>query len=139
MIVVDTSVLSLAFRRRSRPNGEMPNVVQLLKKLTQDKNRIVIPGIVLQELLSGIKEPIQIERILNVLDGYPILLATQEMHIEAANISTACRKNGISAGTVDCLIAAQCIMNNGILMTLDLDFKRISSQCALRLYPVPVD
>jgi predicted nucleic acid-binding protein len=139
MIVVDTSVWSLAFRRRSWPNGEMPNIVQLLKKLTQDKNRLVIPGIVLQELLSGIKEPLQIERIINVLEGYPVLLATQEMHIEAANISTACRKNGIAAATVDCLIAAQCIMNNGILLTRADDFKRISGHCALRLYPIPID
>jgi predicted nucleic acid-binding protein len=139
MIVVDTSVWSLAFRRRSWPKGEMPWVVQLLKRLTQDKNKLIIPGIVLQELLSGIKEPIQIEKLLNVLGGYPVLLANQKAHIEAANISTTCRRNGIAAATVDCLIAAQCIMNNGTLMTLDEDFKRISSHCALRLYPIPVD
>jgi predicted nucleic acid-binding protein len=98
-----------------------------------------VPGIVLQELLSGIKEPIQAEKIINIMEGYPIILATKEHHIEASNIATACRQNGVAAATVDCLIAAQCIMNNGVLLTLDEDFRRISKHCALRLYPIPVD
>ena len=63
MIVVDTSVWSLAFRRRSWPNGVMPGVVKLLQKLTKEKQQVVVPGIVLQELLSGVKDPAQGERI----------------------------------------------------------------------------
>ena len=117
----------------------MPGVVQLLEKLTRDKQRVVVPGIVIQELLSGIKEPSQAEKIMGIMEGYPILLATQDHHIEAANISNVCRKAGVSAATVDCLIAAQCIMLNGVLLTLDDDFKRISGCYGLRLYPIPID
>jgi predicted nucleic acid-binding protein len=115
----------------------MPRVVQLLEKLTRDKQRVVIPGIVLQELLSGIKEPSQAEKIMGIMEGYPILLATRDHHVEAANISNVCRKSGVSAATVDCLIAAQCIMENGILLTLDDDFSLMERHCSLRLYPIP--
>jgi hypothetical protein len=117
----------------------MPRVVQLLEKLTRDKQRMVVPGIVIQELLSGIKEPSQAEKIMEIMEGYPILLATQDHHIEAANISNVCRKAGVSVATVDCLIAAQCIMENGILLTLDDDFSLMAKHCTLRLYPIPTD
>lgn len=137
MIVVDTSVWSLAFRRRGWPNGIMPGVVGLLQELTRDKQRVVVPGIVIQELLSGIKDHAQAEKIKGIMEGYPIVLATRDQHVEAANISNACRKAGVAAATVDCLIASQCIMENGVLLTLDEDFKKIAACCALRLYPVP--
>jgi predicted nucleic acid-binding protein len=45
----------------------------------------------------------------------------------------------VSAATIDCLIAAQCILLNGVLLTLDDDFKRISGCFGLRIYPIPVD
>ena len=139
MIVVDTSVWSLAFRRHSWPNGIMPGVVKLLQKLTKEKQQVVVPGIVLQELLSGVKDPAQGERIKELMEGYPLILATKEQYIEASNISNVCRKAGVSAATIDCLIAAQCIMHNGVLLTLDDDIKRISGCCGIRLYPIPID
>ncbi len=139
MIVVDTPVWSLAFRRRSWPNGVMPGVVKLLQKLTKEKQQVAVPGIVLQELLSGVKDPAQGERIKELMEGYPLILATKEQYIEASNISNVCRRAGVAAATIDCLIAAQCIMLNGILLTLDDDFKRISGCCGFRLYPIPID
>jgi predicted nucleic acid-binding protein len=139
LIVVDTSVWSLAFRRRSWPNGVMPGVVKLLQKLTKEKQQVVVPGIVLQELLSGVKDPVQGERIKELMEGYPLILATKEQYIEASNISNVCRRAGVSAATIDCQIAAQCIMLDGVLLTLDDDFKRISGCCGLRLYPIPID
>ena len=117
----------------------MPGVVKLLQKLTKEQQQVVVPGIVLQELLSGVKDEAQGERIKELMEGYPLILATKEQHIEASNISNVCRKAGVFAATVDSLIAAQCIMLNGVLLTLDDDFKRISGYCGLRLYPIPID
>jgi len=68
LIVVDTSVWSLAFRRRSWPKGDMPNVVKLLQKFTREKQRVVVPGVVLQEILSGVKDPAQGERIKELME-----------------------------------------------------------------------
>jgi predicted nucleic acid-binding protein len=89
--------------------------------------------------LSGVKDPEQGKRIKELMEGYPLILATKEQHVEAASISNVCRKAGVSAATVDCLISAQCILLNGVLLTLDDDFKRISGCCGLRIYPIPVD
>ena len=77
MIVVDTSVWSLAFRRRNWPKGVTPGIVKLLQKLTREKQRVVVPGVVLQELLSGVKDPAQGERI-KELGAIPFLVEIDE-------------------------------------------------------------
>jgi predicted nucleic acid-binding protein len=81
LIVVDTSIWSLAFGRRSWPKGGTPGVVKLLQKLTREKQRVVVPGIVLQDLLSGVKDPAQGGRIKDLMEGYPLILATKEQHV----------------------------------------------------------
>jgi predicted nucleic acid-binding protein len=139
VIVVDTSVWSLAFRRRAWPDSVTPGVVKLLQWLTREIQQVVVLGVVVQELLSGIKDPAQGEIIKELMESYPIVLASKEQHIEASNISNVCRKVGVSAATVGCLIAAQCIMGNGVLLTLDEDFRRISEHTGLRPYPIPVE
>lgn len=136
MIVVDTSVWSLAFRRRAGP-GDEPKVVSLLRRMIKDDYPLSMPGIVFQELLTGVRDVSQAKKLQGILDGFPLLLATKEHHVEAARISTACRKGGVTAATVDCLIAAQCVCSNSPLLTTDEDFKRIARHAALILYPVP--
>ena len=136
MIVVDTSVWSLAFRRRARP-GDEPKVVSLLRRMIKDDQPLAVPGIVFQELLTGVRDVSQARKLQRILDGFPLLLATKDDHVEAAKISTACRKGGVAAATVDCLIAAQCISSNSQLLTTDEDFQRIALHAALNLYPIP--
>jgi predicted nucleic acid-binding protein len=94
LIVVDTSVWSLAFRRRRWPKGVTPGVVKLLQKFTREMQQVVVPGVVLQELLPGVKNPEQGERIKELMEGYPLVLATKEQHVEAANISNAAERRG---------------------------------------------
>ncbi|MGZ8428368.1 MAG: type II toxin-antitoxin system VapC family toxin [Nitrospira sp.] len=137
MIVVDTSVWSLAFRRRARPSDE-PKVVSLLRRMIKDDQPLAVPGIVFQELLTGVRDVTQTKKLQRLLDGFPLLLATKDHHVEAAKISTACRKGGVAAATVDCLIAAQCISSHSPLLTTDEDFKRIARHAALKLYPIPL-
>lgn len=67
------------------------------------------------------------------MDGFPLLLARREDHLSAARISNACRRKGVSASTIDCLIAAQTISVKGELFTLDDDFELIASHTGLRL------
>lgn len=135
MIVVDTSVWSLAFRRHGW-RGPPPRAVSVLRTMIRDDQPVIIPGIVFQELLSGVRDFSQETRLRELLEGFPLLLASREHHEEAARISTLCRTSGIAAATVDCLIAAQCITTNSALLTTDDDFKRISRHCALRLLSV---
>ncbi|MFZ2727784.1 MAG: hypothetical protein WAX77_16145 [Methylococcaceae bacterium] len=65
MIFIDTCVWSLAFRR-SNTNLAIKEVAQLQTLLSQDMP-VAVAGIVLQELLSGLREQAQIKRLKNVL------------------------------------------------------------------------
>lgn len=121
--------------RRDGP-GDEPKVVSLLRRMIKDDYPLSMPGIVFQELLTGVRDASQAKKLRGILDGFPLLPATREHHVEAAKISTACRKGGMAA--VDCLIAAQCVCSDSPLLTTDEDFKRIARHAALKLYPVPL-
>ena len=133
MIVVDTSVLSLAFRRRAKRGPESP-LVRVFRRLVEEDQPVVIPGIVLQELLSGVRGEDDFERLLDILDGFPIAAAARAHHVAAAKISNACRRAGISASTVDCLIAAMAVESKAKLLTADEDFSRMARHCDLELF-----
>jgi predicted nucleic acid-binding protein len=106
--------------------------------MIKDDQPLAVPGIVFQELLTGVRDVSQGKKLQGILDGFPLLIATREHHIEAAKISTACRKGGVAAATVDCLIAAQCVFSNSPLLTTDDDFKQIARHAQLMLYPIPL-
>jgi predicted nucleic acid-binding protein len=133
VILVDTSILSLAFRRRTKTNPE-PALVQILRRLIEQDQSMVIPGIVLQELLSGVRTEAEFERLQDLMDGFPLMLDTREHHMDAARIANRCRDAGIAVSTVDCLIAAMAIRSKSQLLTADQDFERMASCCPLQLF-----
>lgn len=133
MILVDTSVWSMAFRRRSSGVKE-PDEARVLRELIEADEDVALPGIVLQEILSGVREEAQFERLKEVLLGFPRVLASEQTHIEAARITNTCRSRGVAVSTVDCLIAAMAIEHNAHLFTGDKDFTYMADHCALRLF-----
>jgi predicted nucleic acid-binding protein len=133
VILVDTSIWSLAFRRRRAGSNE-PSEAGVLRELIENDEEIALPGIVFQELLSGIREIAQFERLLEILAGFPLIFANQQTHIEAARIANACRSKGVAVSAVDCLIAATTIEQNAQLLTFDRDFVYMAEHCALRLF-----
>jgi len=88
VIVVDTSVLSLAFRRTRTLS---PIALQLRELIAKDEP-ISIPGIVFQEILSGFREVARVKRMQVALAGFPVLLATRLDHQSAARIANDCRQ-----------------------------------------------
>ncbi len=132
MIVLDTSVLSLAFRRRRRGAGDPPTVAAL-RKLIADDVPLAVPGIVLQELLSGVRDREQFRRLRASRAGFPVILAQEAHHVRAARINNACRSHGVVCSAIDALIAAVTIESDGSLFTTDLDFQRIAPHCGLKL------
>ena len=68
------------------------------------------------------------------MEGFSLLSARREDHLAAARISNTCRRHGISASTIDCLIAAQAIAVKGELYTLDRDFTSVAALTKLLLY-----
>ena len=135
MIVLDTSVLSVAFRRQARAATE-PKPVQVLRRLVVDNRPLLLPGIVLQELLSGLRSAGDSKKLRVLLEGFPLHLATEADHVRAAEISNACRQAGVTCATVDTLIAAIAVGADAFLLTTDRDFADIALHCGLQLYPV---
>jgi predicted nucleic acid-binding protein len=134
LIVLDTSVLSPAFRRRHRGLPAASDTRLELERMIEERWPLLVPGIVLQELLSGIRETAEFERLRALMEGFPVVTATVADHLAAASIANACRAKGIAASTIDCLIAAQAIGAGFSLFTLDEDFLRIATCCKLVLW-----
>lgn len=131
MILLDTSVLSHVFRR-PRPDSS-PDVISQFTALVEKGFPLAIPGIVLQELLSGVRDPRNFDRLRAAIEGFPLLLAEEPDHVEAARLMNLLRRRGITAPSFDALIAAMTILRQGVLFTIDRDFESFSRYAPLRL------
>ena len=137
MILLDTSVLSAVLRRRKAGPSER-RLAEILDTLLATAERIGVPGLVLQEILSGIREPNQFKRIRDVIfSGYPIVLAEIDDHLLAATLVNACARKGVAISSVDGLLAALAVNRNASLFTTDRDFVRVSQLFPLKLFPIP--
>jgi hypothetical protein len=135
MILLDTPILSLAYRRKYRTDEAIPAEVFILRSLVDAHKPIMVPGIVIQEFLTGIREEAQFQKLQQVVMGFPVILATTPHHVEAARIANACRRAGVITSASDCLIAAIAIEQQAHLFTTDQDFVYMARHCPLRLFP----
>ena len=133
MILLDTSVLSLAFRRR-RVGEPEPQVAATLRRLVTEDAPVGVPGIVLQELLSGVRTAQEFDSLKTSMEGFPLVMAEPDDHVAAARIANACGRKGVPTSTVDCLIAALAISRRAALFTRDTDFIRMAPHCGLTLF-----
>ena len=127
--IADTSVWSLFLRRRKRTNLRAVNLLRygILE------NQVQMLGIIKQELLSGMREVSQFDRIEEILKGFPDFLANSEDHILAAKCFNVCRQKGIQGSPTDFLICAQAINADLGILTLDKDFQRYAKHLPLRI------
>lgn len=92
-----------------------------------------VPGIVLQELLSGVRSEAEFTRLKSLMEGFPLVIADTAHHLSAARIANLCARKGVATSTVDCLIAAMAISKKAPLFTIDQDFARMAPHCGLTL------
>jgi predicted nucleic acid-binding protein len=96
-----------------------------------------IPGIVLQELLSGLCSIKQFDALQHdLLASFTIVLATQEHHIEAARLRNKCLARALGISSIDSLIAAMAIVGDHQLFAADRDFEVIARSSPLRLLSI---
>ena len=132
-LVVDTSVWSLVLRR-PRVNEDDPHVRAFRWHLESGDGLFLI-GNILQELLDGLRSTKQLDRLLTLLDPYPLLELDRHTYVAAARLRTSCRARGVNAGPIDFLIAAACCQHGFPLLTADKDFFCIASHCDLITLP----
>ena len=132
-LVVDTSVWSLVLRR-PRVDEDDPHVRTFRWHLESGDGLFVV-GNILQELLDGLRSTKQFDRLLTLMDPYPLLDLDRQTYVAAARLQSVCRSKGINAGPIDFLIAAACSQHGFPLLTADKDFVRIASHCDLVTLP----
>ena len=136
-VIVDTSVLSLAFRRR-RPDHLSPAaqaVVQRLSRLLDDDQAAII-GMVRQELLSGVRSVKQFQALRDVLDGLVPIAVDSSDHDLAAESFNLCRARGIAATDVDMLVCAAASRRGLPVFTTDGDFQSYAQVLRIKLEPL---
>jgi predicted nucleic acid-binding protein len=134
MVLVDTSVWSLALRRKPGDlNARERKLSVALAELIQE-GRAQIVGVIRQELLSGIREAERFEKLRDYLRAFdePVLeIADYEAAAEAHN---RCRSRGIAGSAIDFLICAVALRREWQVFTADSDFEAYRKVLAVRLY-----
>ena len=128
--LVDTSVWSLAFRKKGP--ADHPKV-RFLTKLIEQGEDVALVGVVLQELLQGLPSEAAFKKLKENLEAFPLVDLDRPDYVLAAAFRRACRKDGISATTIDCQIAAAAIRHKYLLLTTDRDFEHIAKRSQLKL------
>ncbi len=118
-VLVDTSIWSLALRRKER--AENASKRSELASLVED-GRVAMIGPIRQELLSGIKERAQFDRLREHLRAFPDIELMSDDYEEAASFYNRCREKGIQGSNTDFLICATAARNKFSIFTADEDF-----------------
>jgi len=133
-VIVDTSVWSLALRRRS---AIADIATARLSRLLVD-GRVLMLGAVRQKLLSGIRDPDVFESLRERLRGFPDIALVVEDHETAAGFFNACRRRGVQGSNTDFLICAAADRRGCSILTTDKDFDAFAAHVPVRL-EIPLD
>jgi len=130
-VLVDTSVWSLALRRR-RPEREAAVRAELARLIAEFE--VTIIGPIRQELLSGIREEKQFLVLQENLRGFPDLRLETADYEMAARCFNECRAKGIQGSNTDFLICAVSLLRGMTIFTTDKDFDAYSRVLGIALH-----
>jgi predicted nucleic acid-binding protein len=134
MVLVDTPVWSLALRRRPENlNESQQTTIQSLTELIRE-GRAQIVGPIRQELLSGIREESQFQKIREYLGAFREPRLEPEDYEDAARMNNWCRSRGIAESAIDSLICAAAHRRDWAIFTTDLDFQNYASVLPIQIY-----
>jgi predicted nucleic acid-binding protein len=133
-VLVDTPVWSLNLRRR--PQDLTAADFKLKKTLDElvDEDRVLIIGPIRQELLSGLRDQAQFNRLLRLLEPFQDTTITTSDYENAARMSNLCSSRGIANSSVDMLICAVAVASAAPILTADGDFLRYSKVLPIKLF-----
>jgi len=134
-VLVDTSVWSLVLRRRAsrRFAPKQRRAVESMRELIEEGGAALI-GPIRQEILSGIRDERQFDRLREVLSNFPHIVIQEIDYDHAAECFNLCRAAGVAGTHVDMLICAVAIRVNVAIFTLDADFQRYAAVLGAGLF-----
>lgn len=133
-VLVDTSVWSLALRRKAGDlnTEETATVGELTYLIREGRARII--GLIRQELLSGIKNSSQYEKLRDILRTFPDETLETADYESAAEAGNKCRAKGVAVTAPDMLICAVAQSRDWSVFSTDPDFQKYARVLALKLH-----
>ena len=134
-ILVDTSIWSIVLRRPKNnvlSSGEI-KLAEELKELIKEM-RVAIIGSIRQEILSGISDKAQFDKLKDFLRPFRDLAIETDDYEKAGEFYNICRKKGIQGSHIDFLICAIASSYEMKIFTSDKDFLLYSKYLPISLY-----
>ena len=128
MVLVDTSIWIDFLQLPDSP------AATALSSLIKDHNRVMLCGIVLQEILQGIRSKKSYELVRERLLKFPFVPTNRDTWLLAAELYRALRAKGITLPSTDVTIASIAIQNDLSFFTRDTHFEKVALHSALRLF-----
>lgn len=135
-VLVDTPIWSLALRRKAGNLGPGERrLVDEWRDLVRE-GRAHLSGAIRQEILSGIRDERDFERLRERLAVFDDVPAGAEDHERAAGFFNACRTRGVTPTSIDMLICALAERHGMVVFTTDRDFTRYATILPIQLHEV---
>ena len=127
MVLIDTTVWIDFFSANSHPH------VEALEKLIAEREDICLCGVILTEILQGIRDDAEFKKTRGLLANLVFLPMSYSVYLSSAEIYRALRRKGITIRkSVDCMIAAVAIEHKIPLLHNDKDFIPIEKHFDLK-------
>jgi len=131
MVLVDTTVWIDFFA------GKSTSGVDELERLLNEGEDLCTCGIILTEVLQGIRKDEDYQRTLSRFDSFLYLPMNRQVFVKAAEIYRSLRHRGITIRKpVDCVIASVAIEHDIAFLHNDRDFDPIETHCGLRVLKI---
>ena len=129
-VLVDTCVWSLALRRRKVGKNDpyLFELTELIKEV-----RVQLIGPIRQEILSGIPDQKQFDKLKKYLSAFQDLQLNTEVYEKAAHFFNNARSKGVQGSNTDFLICAVSNIHKMPILTFDKDFEKFQKHIEIEL------
>lgn len=128
MTIVDTTVWIDFFRGKNTPETE------ILQHMLNAGEDICICGVILTEVLQGIREDADHTEVASCFEAFLFLPMHHRTFVNAAHLYRTLRRRGITIrNAVDCMVAAVAIEHDIPLLHHDRDFGPMAEHCGLKV------
>ncbi|MBL7076300.1 MAG: PIN domain nuclease [Kiritimatiellae bacterium] len=131
MVLIDTTVWIDFFAGTPTPQ------VSVLELLISEGEDVCTCGIVLAEVLQGIRNDRTYRKTRSYFENLVYLPMNQGVFVKSADMYRALRRKGITIRKpLDCMIASVAIVHRAQLLHNDRDFAPIQKQCGLKVVKI---